>query len=200
MSAALTAASPTVSPDEVFSVGVRVQATLAIRCEPGDLSCTDAAASSLQTQIPGLSTALFPPSPPEPPQLPPPSPPPPSPPPPPPEPAPPPPLALLCGCGVLLDGLASDSHAAHVCMKQESWGGVVQNVCRPINAGTRRCNSDHTPCVNVIAGITAPGACADTPGRWARRKCAKKQAKGKCRKRRVGFINCRATCRTCSPN
>ena len=41
--------------------------------------------------------------------------------------------------------------------------------------------------------VGAGGPCADEPGRWATRKCARKASKGKCHKRRVRSACC-ATC------
>ena len=40
------------------------------------------------------------------------------------------------------------------------------------------------------------GACADTPGKWADKKCNRKLRKGKCRKRLVSR-NCQKTCSLC---
>jgi len=192
LSQALAAASPSVPTNDVFSIGVRVEVTANVACTPGDLVCVHGATTTLQTAIPTVTLALYPPSPPQPPTSPPPSPSPLS---PPPQPLPPPPMASACGCSVYLDGLFPTAPASNVCMKTEATGYLSRTVCRPINPGSMSCNSDHQAC-----HVSNPGAgvCADRPGRWAQRKCVKKRSRGKCRKRRIGLNYCRLTCGLCN--
>ena len=76
---------------------------------------------------------------------------------------------------------------ADVCTKVEG-----PNVaCRP--CAYLHSDHDHTPC-NPDASTYV--ACADTPGKWADKKCGKKLRKGKCRKRSVK-ANCQKTCGLC---
>jgi len=187
---ALAAASPTVSVGQLLQVEVRAEATVFIDCEPGDSGCAAATVTYLQAQLPGATAAFYPPSPPQPPSPPPPPPAPPPPSPPPPTPQPPPPLAVVCGCGLMLDGLVATTPASRVCMKTEAF----RTICRQINSGTMRCDSDHRPC-QVVGSDGA--FCTDAPGRWQQKKCARKAARGKCRKRRIGYQLCRRTCGTC---
>ena len=90
-----------------------------------------------------------------------------------------------------LDGLTPASLASEVCIKRES----TRAMCRPkaYHFGLRQCNQDMQPC-DVGDGTAS---CADTPGKWATRKCAKKSSKGKCRKRRIAQL-CRRTCGACT--
>jgi len=159
---------------------------LGIGCARGDLNCQAQVAAALQG---GVTISYFPPSPPSPPSSPPSSPmpsPPPAPSPPPPV---PPPSASLCGCSVMLDGLNPTSIASDVCLKTEGF----RVVCRPSNPSTGSCPSDMNRC---FAQSSGQGVCADEPGRWASRKCARKLSKNKCHKRGV-MRNCRRTCLLC---
>ena len=105
---------------------------------------------------------------------------------------PPPPAATVCGCSHYLDGITPTSLASDVCVKRES----TRVMCRPraYHLGAQQCNPDMEPCA---AGQDDQDACADAPGRWAMRKCAKKLSKGKCRKRRFAQL-CRRTCGACA--
>ena len=158
----------------------------------------DASAFSTQVTVAGPPMPPPPPSPP-PPSPPPPAPPPPpspspppsppSPPPPPPPPAPPPPFASVCGCYAMLDGITPTTYAENVCVKRES----DRLMCRPAH-WNGECPSDQSTC---IAAQSASSGCADTPGRWAQRKCAKKLSRNKCHNKRKVEQNCARTCRTC---
>lgn len=136
-----------------------------------------------------------PPSPPHPPSVPPPA----SPPPPPT--SPPPPLHVLCGC-------TSWTHASSIFNEQD------QLCVKTISRRERECRPHHYECPQDMetcriadhphtavppgAGgyMYGAGGCHDTPGKWQRRKCAKKVSKNKCRKSRV-LQNCPMSCGQC---
>ena len=59
-------------------------------------------------------------------------------------------------------------------------------------------STDYLPCLSAAAYVATGGggACADTAGNWANKKCPKKKRKGKCHKKKVKK-NCKATCALC---
>jgi len=103
-----------------------------------------------------------------------------------PSPSPPhPPLHEHCACDTTVNG-AENMHDA-ICVKVTAG----QRVCYPLFGGPHAsCEGGASQC-----SFSAP-PCQDTLGKWARRKCAKKARKNKCRKRKVQR-HCPATCGQC---
>ena len=66
-----------------------------------------------------------------------------------------------------------------MCLKQE--GG--QGVCRPLYGNA--CDSGMDVCHTASVPEGGNEGCQDSKGKWARRKCDKKLAKGKCGKKKV---------------
>ena len=79
-----------------------------------------------------------------------------------------------------------------MCIAREA--GV--NVCRPMWGS--ECPGRIPSCLmgHVSNTNARPGVCADTSGKWQRRKCVRKKMKGKCYKKRVQK-HCKATCGLC---
>ena len=112
----------------------------------------------------------------------------------PPPPAPPPSPPVCNGlCERFLDGANLKSRDYQfMCIAREA--GV--NVCRPMWGS--ECPGRIPSCLmgHVSNTNARPGVCADTSGKWQRRKCVRKKMKGKCYKKRVQK-HCKATCGLC---
>ena len=87
-------------------------------------------------------------------------------------------------------------------MKTES-SEIVCREAQSSQADNGGCPTDMTlcsPATIAAAGInrppSAPLTCYDTAGKWAKKRCNKKQSKGKCHKKKVRS-NCRKTCGLC---
>ena len=68
------------------------------------------------------------------------------------------------------------------------------------SSGENLCPSDHLLCPSSLGQTSASGsssgACKDKEGKYADKKCAKKQAAGKCSKKKMKK-KCRKTCGHC---
>jgi hypothetical protein len=99
--------------------------------------------------------------------------------------SPPPPLYVACGCTKWAESSIFEQHS-ELCVKSTDAG---ETECR---VNTYACPTDMRTCRSEQLG----GTCIDEPGRWARNKCVKKLAKGKCRKRKMRRV-CPRTCGHC---
>jgi len=128
------------------------------------------------------------------------SPPPPSPapppfPPPPRKSPPPPPPPQQCACNQLING----ADPFNTCVKIQG----KMRICNGIgltSSGENLCPSDHLLCPSSLGQTSASGSssgvCKDKEGKYADKKCAKKQAAGKCSKKKMKK-KCRKTCGHC---
>ena len=66
------------------------------------------------------------------------------------------------------------------------------NVCAPVYGSTLLC----TDVYGSAAYDCSSSTCLDKKGKWRKKKCAKKAAKGKCTQKKVAR-KCRFSCGTC---